>query len=304
MCQNNNSNKIAGAPGPDEATLYLCTATSSSTTLYVGNAVNSGGEGSSTVLSGGTLGEVWNATQSQPADEAMVLIVPWALSATQQIALQASVANTFGTNPQKRGVIVSVGDSHVDAWGYPYQQTFLRQAESILGRPDISFVDVSQSGAQISVYITSPSIWTDNVLPALAGYNGNKFVRLEGGYNDLQHSQTVSEVEGSYITLAASAHSAGAKVICDTDVIRYYGTYGISLNTNVQAIAAWMAANPSVCDYVFNYQQYSVFDSAAGPWPLPWFEQGDSGEHMSAAGNGLRAAMESNFIRSMLQWSW
>ena len=107
----------------------------------------------------------------------MAVVWPWALTTAQQQAFQAAVANTFRTTPQKRGVIIALGDSHIDQWGYPYQQTLLRQAMSLLGRPDISYVNTAQSGADISSFVGS-GVWNDTIAPTLAAYHGNKFVLL------------------------------------------------------------------------------------------------------------------------------
>jgi hypothetical protein len=296
QCQNNSSNKINGSGAPDEATFYLCTSGASATTFYVGNTVSTGAAGSSSTFSGGALGEVWNSTASFPMDESLVILVPWALTGAQQSALQASVAATFKAPPQREGVIVAVGDSHMEDWGYPYQQTLLRQAASMLGRPDISFVDTALAGAAISVFVGS-SVLSNVVVPTLNAYDSNKFLLIEGGYNDLGGGQTVAQVEASYTSLAGTAHGVSAKVICDTDTVR---NATLTINQNIQAIAAWMRATPSVCDYVFDPQKYSIFNAASGPWNLPWFEQQDSAHHLTAGGNSLAATILNGLLSTLI----
>jgi hypothetical protein len=290
-CQDDTTSKAVGPGFPDEATLIMCVGNASTTTFYVGNKVSAGPVGNAASISGGTLGEVWNAVQSNPADEAMAVIVPWALTTAEQRAFQASVAATFGIPMQKRGVIVSLGDSHIESWGYPYQQNILRQAMTLLNRPDISLVGDAQSATSISAFVGSAD-WAGTIVPTLAAYSGNKYVLLEGGYNDIA-TQSVAQIEASYTSLAASTHAAGAKTICDTDVIR---NSTLANNNGIQAVAAWMRATPAVCDYVFDPQINPTFNAASGPWSLPWFEQQDTGVHLSAAGNGLQAAMFAQFV--------
>jgi hypothetical protein len=89
----------------------------------------------------------------------------------------------------------------------------------LLECPDVSFVNVALSGADTSSFVRT-SIWTNAIAPTLTAYDSNKFVFLEGGYNDLGTGETVSQLEASYTSLAGTAHSDAAKMICDADVIR------------------------------------------------------------------------------------
>jgi len=290
--QDNSSTKINGPGMPDEATLYLGSSNSTTTTFCVGNVCNTGSAGTSSTVSGGTLGELWNGSISAPADESMVLIFPWTLSATEDAELEESVAETFKTYPQKRGVVVALGDSHMEAWGYPYQQDLLRQTAAQLDRPDISFVNTALTGADLSSFVGS-NILPNVVEPTLAAYSGNKFVLIEGGYNDRSAGQTVAQIEATYTSLSSTMHSYGAKVICDTDVIR---NASLAVNDDIQTIAGWMGGaasqgTPPVCDYVLNLQAYAAFDAVSGPWGAKWFEQQDGELHLNAGGNHLAAGM-------------
>jgi hypothetical protein len=293
-CANNTSNKVGVGGAPDEGTLMLCVNSSGGTTFSSGQFSAAGAAGSSSTFAGDTLGRNWANAQSYPIDEAMVLAVPWVLTATEQSALQASVAATFGTTPQKRGVIVAVGDSHIDVWGSPYEQPPLRQAMSLLGRPDISYVNAALAGSNISSFVGSYTL-NSIVLPTFGEYAGNKYLYIEGGYNDIVTGQTVAQVEATFTSLSASAHTSGAKVICDTNVIR---DATLTINQQVEQVSAWERTTPSVCDYVFDPQIFSGFAALSGPWPLPWFEQQDTGIHLTAAGNALRGSMLANFLQT------
>ena len=292
--QNGTSNKILNGVAPDEPTLYLAASNSTGTVYWNGNVPVSYAAGDNITVSGGTLGEAWNSSSSTPQDAAFVVIWPYALTAAEQSAFQAAVARRFRLPIQKRGVLLVLGDSHNEAYGYPYGQSMPRQAMALLNRLDISLVNMAMAGFQLSSFLGGA--WTGSVSSALAPYSANKYVLIQGGYNDIiSGGQTVAQVEATYTTLSGNAHGNGAKVICDTDVIRNASS---TVNGQIQAIAAWMAATPTVCDYVFNEFAYSVFNQATGPWSLPWFEQQDSGVHTTAAGAGLRAAMLAQFIQA------
>lgn len=247
-------------------------------------------------VTGGTLGQAAkNLLTTGHVDEAAVIIVPWAIPTATRLALEASIYHTFAVPPQQSAVIVTVGDSHTDDWTQPYQQSWPRQMLADLNRQDITVVNAGHAGAQLSSLVSTSS-WKTNVAPTLTATNSPyKFVILQGCYADLQAGQTVAQCEASYTAGITQTHSKGAKAVCVAGVIR---TGTLTLNQNMQAIGTWITSGAAGCDYVINFQAYSVFNAASGPWNAPWFQTDQT--HLTPAGAGLEAAMAAKVMLPLL----
>ena len=189
-------------------------------------------------VTAGTLGQAANnVLTTGHVDEAAVIMAQWAIPAATRLALEASIYHTFAVPPQQSAVIVTAGDSHVDDWGQPYQQSWPRQMLADLNRQDIAVVNAGQAGAQLSNLVAT-SAWNTNVAPTLTATNSPyKFVILQGGYNDLAAGQTVAQFEASYTTGMTETHAAGANAVCVIDLLRSATT---AINASMQTIAAWI----------------------------------------------------------------
>lgn len=306
-CPNGSTNSNAGA---DKVSNYIPTDTpqieicnnGASGVTYTNNTQTqsfTGGNstGSASTATGGALGVPGNGhSGTGMIDLAAVILVPWSLDANTQAAVQASLNGLFGLSPQMNAMIIAGCDSHVSGWGATYQQSWPREMVERLGRRDLQLINVAGPGESVNACGNS-NWWIP--LTAFQGTNVQRWFILQGGYNDLNGGATVAQTEGYYATAAANAHSAGAKVACTTDPIR---NASAGLNANAQLLNAYLRANTGgFCDLVIDPAADPVFNNAAGPWNAPWFEQQDSGIHLSSQGNALWAALAAKAFAGVLQ---
>ena len=274
-----------------------------SSTLYANNTQQvtlSGGThtGSSSAFTGGALGGAAGGGGSGTGlmDIAAVIVVPWALDGQTAAMLDAAIYRSFELAPQVGGMIVACCDSHVSGYGAAFQQSWPREAIERLGRRDLRLVNIAKPGSSVNAALVG-TFWLP--LTALQSTNLQRWLIVQGGYNDLNSGRTVAQVEADYATGAAGAHAAGAKVACATDVIRNAGS---TLNANAQLVNAYLRGNAGgFCDLVIDAAAYNAFNAPSGPWNTPWFEQQDSGIHLSGIGNALWGALGAEKLRAVLQ---
>ena len=292
-------NSTISPTDPSDAGSVLVGVSGSGGSVFdVDNTTITGSVGGSHNLSGGAIGYAANGkATSGHVDIAADIEVPWAISASQRLMLEASLYHTFELQPQKVATVGFLGDSHMDDWGQPYQQTWARQMEALLNRPDVTYVNAGQGGAGIGT-LTGSTLFASHIGNALtADTSGNRYVFIQGGYNDIEiGGASLSTIEASYTTGIAEIHADNAKAICVLDIIRNAST---GTNNTIAALSTWEANTTlSGCDYVMNFQAAPVFDQPSGPWPAPWFN-GD-GKHLAPAGASLAAEMATTFLKGIL----
>jgi lysophospholipase L1-like esterase len=256
-----------------------------------------GQTGSAATATGGSLGVPGNGRGgSGLLDLAAVILVPWALDANTAAMLDAAVYRAFEIAPQIGAMIVAGCDSHVSGYGTTFQQSWPREMIERLGRHDVQLVNFGKPGETVqNCYVNN--FWLPQT--ALQGTNMQRWMILEGGYNDLNAGRTVAQIEADYATGAANAHGLGVKVACMTDMLR---NAAAGINANMQTLNASLRTNAGgFCDLVIDLAAYSIFNAGAGPWNPPWFEQQDSGIHLSSQGNGLVAEIIAQAFKGVLQ---
>ena len=291
-------NSTISPTDPSDASVLVGVSGSGGSVFDVDNTTITGSVGGAHNLAGGAIGAAANGKNtSGHVDIAADIEVPWAISASQRLMLEASLYHTFELQPQKVATVGFLGDSHMDDWGQPYQQTWARQMKALLNRPDVTYVNAGQGGAGIGT-LTGSTLFASHIGNALtADTSGNRFVFIQGGYNDIEiGGASLATIEGSFTAGIAEIHADNAKAICVLDIIRNAAS---GTNATIAALSTWEANTTlSGCDYVMNFQAAPVFDSAAGPWPAPWFQS--DGKHLTPAGASLAAEMAATFLKSIL----
>jgi hypothetical protein len=302
-CDNGSSGAI-NAPNylPTDTPQFEKCINGASSTIYTNNTqqltFSAGPQiGSSSTATGGSLGVPGNGRGgSGLLDLAAVILVPWALDANTAAMLDAAIYRAFDIAPQMGAMIVAGCDSRVSGYGTTFQQSWPRQMVELLGRRDLQLVDFGQPGASVK------GCYVDNFwLPqtALQGTNVQRWVVMEGGYNDLSAGRSVAQLEADYVAGAANIHAQGAKIACSTDPMS--GGSPAGFNTQMQTVNAWLRANTGgFCDLVIDPAAAGVFNSLSA-WPTPWYEQQDGGIHLSSQGNALWAAIAAQAFKGVLQ---
>ncbi len=199
----------------------------------------------------GNLGYTYDGQGFGYTDSDLAIVVPWAMSAAEVAAADASIQTTFGIQRQPRSVVVFDGDSIGDAHGAPAQHGWVRMVSDMLARPDIRIANTSFFGSTMGGGATNGapgSRLTEqplNVLPFLdAAYAQNApdaYVVLNPmGNNDLNRGDSVATIETNYQTYCANVHAHHGRCVLTYFTGSTVGAYG---SASYAAIAQWISAN-------------------------------------------------------------
>lgn len=291
-CDGAGDNAAAAVVPTETPAVIVCTADAHGKTIDMlgTSATTPGGNGFR--VAGGVLGHSVDK-RSGLVNISAAIVVPWPVDAATRAALEASLDETFALSPQTNGVIVVLGDSHSDGAGAPFQQGWTHQMMKQLGRNDIQLVNAAIYGGQLSYAVDQ---WKKFAQPNLDASPGkNKIVILQGGYNDQQSGQTADDIIATYKRGAALAHTAGAKAVCVTDVIRAGATL---TNSNIAEVNKAIRAPLKGCDAVIDWAKVPAFNQLAGPYPPPYFA--NDHVHLTARGQALQAQIAAAVIAGLL----
>ncbi len=190
-----------GVPYDRDNVVIGINAAAGSTCILNGVASPPGAVPAVATDAGGFLGYLYNGAGYAYSDMSMAMVVPWAMSAAETAALDASVQSTFGIQRQPHGLVAIDGDSDTDAHGSPAQHGWVRMFAETLGRPDIKILNAAffgstmggaaSNGAPGSRLTEAPL----NIVPALdlayAQNAANRWVLLGPmGNNDFNRGDT------------------------------------------------------------------------------------------------------------------
>lgn len=291
-CDGAGDNAAAAVVPTETPAVIVCTADDHGKTIDMlgTSATTPGGNGFR--VAGGAMGQSVDK-RSGLVNISAAIVVPWPVDAATRAALEASLDETFALAPQTNGVIVVLGDSHSDGAGAPFQQGWTHQMMKQLGRNDIQLVNAAIYGGQLSYGVDQWKKFAQPNLEASAGKN--KIVILQGGYNDQQSGQTADDIIATYKRGAALAHTAGAKAVCVTDVIRAGATL---TNSTIAAVNKAIRAPLNGCDAVIDWAKVPAFNQQAGPYPPPYFA--NDHVHLTARGQALQAQIAAAVIAGLL----
>ncbi|MGI4796129.1 MAG: SGNH/GDSL hydrolase family protein, partial [Janthinobacterium lividum] len=237
--------------------------------------------------------------QSNASDGALDIEVPWGLTAAQEKALAASIAQTYALPPQGQDVLVAVGHSLNEGTGTYYQQSIWRQMLQQLHRPDIHLVNVGKYG---STCVQGQTELTNEGLPALAKRGGLEVVTILCGDNDLaaNTSLTGQQIANLYDPIATLAHNAGALTLCVQSPYSsrsYAAAGGGSALTQAQAASVIATADADIalkvlgptntsglCNRVVDERALPAFNQQNGPFSSEFYADGVHPTNEAAAG--------------------
>jgi hypothetical protein len=244
-----NGTPCPGMPYDKDNVIFGVSSATASLCVMNGVTGTAGGVPTAGTDTGGFIGYTYDGSGYGYQDFDAVIIVPWAMSAAEIAAADASIQSTFGIQRQGHGVVAFDGDSDTDGHGSPDQHGWVRMfAEQLaLTRPDIKIVSAAFFGSTMGGAAANGSPGSRlteeplNVLPVLdAAYaqNASNIIAFMGpmGNNDFNRGDTLTAVEGYYTQYCTAVHTHHG--LC---VLSYFtGNIGASGSTG--GLAAWLAA--------------------------------------------------------------
>jgi hypothetical protein len=218
----------AGTPCPgvtwDRDNIIIGVNTTTNSLCYQNEAVSASGPvPTAGNPAGGSIGYTYNGAGYAYLDFQAVIVVPWAMSAAEVTAADASIQTTFGIQHQVHNVVAIDGDSDTDGHGSPGQHGWARMFVEMLGqtKPDVKIVNGAFFGSTVGGAASNGAPGSRNtefplnIAPVLdAAYAQNAADRwvLMGpmGNNDFNRSptpDTVAQVESNYQTYCANVHT-------------------------------------------------------------------------------------------------
>jgi hypothetical protein len=226
-------------------------------------------------------------------------IVPWGLSIPEMRALKMSLAYYFNVTPQAGAIVFEMGASNMSGNLTPFRQDWPADLPRLLGRDDVQVFNWSVGGLTIGTFLTNPTYFETTLQQLKAVNPANNWVSVAGEYNSFNSGQTASQLYTTYQSLGALVHTYGYKMLCQGEGPKNVSSTDI---TNMAAFQALLAATPGNCDAVVDPRNAGAWNqNTVGPWSLPFFEQNDTGGHLSAAGNGAMAVFEASALAGLLQ---
>lgn len=264
-----------------DATLMIGTTNGSHQTLYKdGTTYN---RTLSYVHSGNTPGYgalgLGGANNSGGVAEDAVVVVPWALDATEQSDLAASMYQTYGIQPQGQNIISFLGHSLVAGTGSQYQQTWTNVFGKLKNRPDIHRVNYGRFGDTCK---NQMSAWDTLVSPTAKKYNGQKTFFMMCGDNDVYVGLSAQQVVDLYSDFVTKSHALGGVAICG---IPAYSNEPDRLQY-VQDIAKGITSGIG-CDVIYDERVVPDFSNPKGPFNGPLYYT--DGVHKSNLGQSVEA---------------
>jgi hypothetical protein len=302
---------VAGMAGTPHVSIYAPTGSSYT---YTATGVGVGVASPYTALpnvipstgsftGGGICQNPTTATRSGNCYIALEMDIPFPLTVAMRQQLAAAVAEQFGLVPQPGLFVAAIGTSNSNGFLTPFAQDMAAEIPNALARNDVLIWNQGGTGGTLSSIVTN---WTTSYLPALQQIhpkpNGsvaasNAIMLIYGGYNDLAAAQTVTQLYTSYQTLAANAVTAGMTPVCVIEGLRNKGATDV---TNMQTFRTMLNATPANCSNIVDLQTITWLANTT-LWPLPWFEQNDTGGHPAPAGNSAIGATIASALRQIVQ---
>ncbi len=217
----------------------------------VSSAVGGGVPASGTV-STANMGYGYQGVGYAYVDYDLMAVVPWAMSAAEVAAANASIANTFAIPQQIRSIVIVDGDSDTDGHGSPAQHEWARTLMEQLNRPDIQLLDTAFFGSTMGGAAANgaPGSRTGeqplNVLPALdqayaAGAANQWVVVGPMGYNDLNRGDSLVTVEAAYTSYCDAVHAHHG--LCALLVVPNRANQTGGIFTSLATLNAWIMAS-------------------------------------------------------------
>ena len=227
-------------------------------------------------------------------DESAIIIEPRTLTVAETRAIEASLSYWNNVPTQARGVNVILGDSLTQEYGPTFQQSWPRQMEAILNRPDIPVVNGALYGVQMSVLLAN---WNALYAPSLSSsYGPNRYVTMMGCFNDMKTGGITSSACMAFYQQASTlTRAAGAKFICGITPV------SSAQPANLVAMGQLIrAAAPTMCDGVIDMQTWPDFNmpGVTNSATLPEFYT--DGTHQLTYGASVKAQIGAAAMRQII----